>query len=50
MAKHIHQTEYTFLEIQFLSVKCTVVTRMRKIFEQHFIPIQAMQGDYSVLM
>ena len=38
------------LEIQFRSVKYTVVTRLRKHFEQFFIPIQAIQGDYSVLM
>ena len=44
------QIEYTVLEVQFRSVKCTIVTRIRKNFEQLFIPIQAIQGDYSVLM
>ena len=36
--------------IQFWFVKCIVITRIRKNFEQLFIPIQAMQGDDSVLM
>ena len=40
----------TVLKIQFRSVKCTVVPRMRQNFEQLFIPIQARQGDYSVQM
>ena len=40
----------TVLEIHFWSVKCTVVTRLRENFEQLFIPIQATQGDYNVLM
>ena len=38
------------LEIQFRSVKGTVVTRLYKNFEQLFIPTHAKQGDYSVLM
>ena len=42
--------QYTDLEIQFRSVKCVVVTRLRKNFEQLFIPSQAIQGDYSVFM
>ena len=33
--------EYTVLEFQFRSVKCTVVTRLRKNFEQLSTPIQA---------
>ena len=41
-------SEYTALEIQFRSVKCTAVTNIRKYLEQLFIPIQAIQGDYSV--
>ena len=36
--------QYTVLEFQFRSVKCTVVTRSPKNFEQLFIPIQVMQG------
>ena len=40
--------QYTVLEFQFRSVKYTVVTRLRKNFEQLFIPIQAIHGDYSV--
>ena len=40
----------TVLKIQFRSVKCTVVPRMPKNFEQLFIPIQVTQGDYSVQM
>ena len=36
----------TVLKIQFRSVKCTVVPRIRQNFEQLFIPIQARQGDY----
>ena len=39
---------YTVLEIEFWSLKCTVVTRIRKNFDQFFIPIQAKQGDYSL--
>ena len=46
----IPNDEYTVLEIQFRSVKYTAVTRIRKNFEQLLIPIQAIQGDYSVLM
>ena len=42
--------QYTDLEIQFPSVKCAVVTRLHKNFEQLFIPSQAIQGDCSVLM
>ena len=30
--------------------KCTVVTRMPKNFEQLFIPMHAIPGDYSVSM
>ena len=37
------------LEFQFRSVKCTVVTRLSKSFEQLCILIQAIQDDYSVL-
>ena len=33
------------LQIQFWSVKCMFITRLRKNFEQLFSPIQAMQGD-----
>ena len=40
----------TVLEFQFWSVKCMVVTRLRKKFEQLFFPIQAIQSDHSVLM
>ena len=40
----------TVLEFQFWSAKCTVVTKLRKNFEQLFIPIQAIQGDHSMLM
>ena len=38
------------LEIQFQSVKCAFVTRLRKNVEQLFILSQEIQGDYSVLM
>ena len=39
------------LEIQFWSVKCTIVTRILKDFVHLFSPIQAIQGDcYSVSM
>ena len=41
---------YKNLEIQFRSIKCTVVTRLRKKFEQLFIPSKTIQGDYSALM
>ena len=34
-------------QIHFRSVKWTAVTKMRQNFEQLFIPIQAMEGDYS---
>ena len=40
----------TVLEIQFRSVKCTVVTIIRRNFEQLFIPAQDIKGDYRVLM
>ena len=43
-------SQYTVLEIQFRSVKPTIVTTLPKNFEQLFIPIQAIQGDYSVWM
>ena len=36
------------LEIQFRSIKCVAVARIRKHSEQLFVSIQAMQGDYSV--
>ena len=36
------------LEIQFRSIKCAAVARIRKHSEHLFISIQAMQGDYSV--
>ena len=42
--------EYTDLEIQFQSVKCAVVTRLPKNFEQLFILSEVIQGNYSVLM
>ena len=42
--------QYMDLEIQFQSVKCAFVTRLRKNVEQLFIPSQEIQGDYSVLM
>ena len=42
--------QYMVLDIRFWSIKYTVVTRLRKHFEQLFIPIEAMQGDYSVLI
>ena len=45
----VEKIKYTNLEIQFRPLKCTVVTRIRKTFEQPFIPIQAIQGSYSVL-
>ena len=38
----------TVLEFQFRSVKYMVVTRLHKNFEQLSIPIQAIQGNYSV--
>ena len=41
---------YTVLEIQFRFVKCTIVTRIHKNFEQLFISVQVIKGDYSVLM
>ena len=44
----VEVSEYTVLEIQFRSVKYTVVTRIRKNFEQLLIPVQAIQGDYSL--
>ena len=37
-------------EVQFQSVKCAVVTRLRKNFKQVLFPSQAMQGNYSVLI
>ena len=46
----ICKIQYTDLEIQFQSVKCTVVTRLCKNFEQLFIPSQVIQDDNSVLM
>ena len=45
-----NKKESTILEIQFRYVTCTVVTRCRQNFEQRFIPIYAIQGDYSVFM
>ena len=42
--------EYTVLEIHFWSLKYTAVNRIRKYFEQLFIPIHAIQGDYSLEM
>ena len=42
--------EYTVLEIQFRSVKWTVITRICKDFEQLFIPFQTIQDYSSVLM
>ena len=45
----VEKIKYTNLEIQFRPLKYTVVTRIRKNFEQPFIPIQAIQGSYSVL-
>ena len=42
--------QYTDLEIQLRSVRYAVFTRLRKNFEQLFIPFQAIQGDCSVLM
>ena len=41
-------SEYTVLEFQFQSVKCTVVTKLQKNSEQLFFPIQAIQGDQCV--
>ena len=42
--------QYKILEIHFLSENCTVVTRIRKNVEQLLIPVQTIQGYYSVLM
>ena len=42
--------QYTVLEFQLRSVKCTVVTRLHKNFKQLFIPIQVVQGAHSELM
>ena len=42
--------QYTVLEIQFRSLKYTAVIRISKKFEHPSIPIQAMQGENSVLM
>ena len=42
--------QYTVLEFQLLSVKCAVVTKLHKNFEQLFISIQVTQGDHSVWM
>ena len=42
--------KYRVLGIQFRSVKCTVVTRLRKNFEQFFMPFQVIKDDYSALM
>ena len=44
------QFQNTVLEVQFRSVKYTVITRIRKNCEQLLIPVQAIQGDYSLLM
>ena len=40
--------KYTVLEFQFRSVKCTIAARLRKNFNEFVIPMQAIQGDYSV--
>ena len=45
-----NKCQYTVLEIQFRSVKYMFVTRIPKNFEQLIIPVQAIKGDYSVLM
>ena len=42
--------QYMVLDIWFWSVKYTVATRLRKHFEQLFVPIEVMQGDYSLLI
>ena len=42
--------QYKVLETEFRSVKYTVITKICKNFEQLFIPIQVILGDYSVLI
>ena len=40
-------SKYTVLEMQFCSIKYTVFTRVFEYFEQHFIPIKAVQDNYK---
>ena len=47
---YVQIPQYTVIEFQLRSVKCTVVTRLHKNFKQLFIPIQVVQGAHSELM
>ena len=44
------QNTHISIRHKFRSVKCTFVTRICKNFEQLFVLMYALQGDYSMLM